>query len=208
MGFRVYGTEEEGIIPSEYDAQKKEGGVLSPLQFSFRIPSGHGNCIIAVDGKRVDPVELDKKTLIYPSFKLRFDGVWMGSEADPQPKFSAYRFFSTHAYFDGPLDKAHGGTMPVIEVSLEPFEIVKGKISYRRSAKEHFDEATEQSLLDSGYMFRVDANYVYYTNSVACYYGLPPVAAALGWPKFSLRPLFCGWQDKVAKAGVMEAVRR
>jgi hypothetical protein len=118
--------------------------------------------------------------------------------------YSPYKFFATHAYFDSPI-KGFVDKMPLLDFPPVPFEVARGRIVYRRSPLEDVDEGYEQALFSSGYMFRVDEeeNFIYYTNSVACFYGLPPVAEALGWSKLQLDPLPSDWLTRAADSGIM-----
>jgi hypothetical protein len=207
----VFEPELDKAIPPAY---KKVGGkknfrpsVLRP-QLTFAIiayvgyprRSNHtsGGVAIGVDGVSVRPMDMDSESIV----KLPLGSDWY-SAISMRRMEAQYRFFSTHAYFDGYLPGT-SGSMPLLPIAPVPFEIVRGRIVYRVS--EIGDaRVPEQELSENGYLFRVDEvkNLVYYTNSLACYYGLPPVAEALDWPKLALVPIPGDWMDKGVKAGVM-----
>jgi hypothetical protein len=179
--FRSYPAHYGKAIPF-YDAKIMSFGRQVPM--TFRHPD---QC--SVDGVERNGSDLDREMLAEPP---GFGGVWADWDFEdpnrhqvPLPKFSAYKFFASHAYFDGPvLLNIWKNRMPLLDIPLEPYEVIRGRVVYRRSVMEK--RFPEQFLRDSGYIFRLVGGILYYTNSVACFHGLPPVAEALGWPKLLL----------------------
>jgi hypothetical protein len=164
---------------------------------------------VALEGEVLQGKSLDRKMLV-PC--ISFGTQWLRSGPlrlrgrHCEMAFSHFKFYSTHAYFEGSIKGlCQEFQMPLVDVPLTPFEIVKGRISYCRSELASEKELPYWDLLNSGYMFRyiVAENTVYYTNSVACYYGLPPVAEALQWPQLKLESLPADWRTEVVGGGVM-----
>jgi hypothetical protein len=145
----------------------------------------------------------------------RYSGVWAGEAGVYGPiknAYSTYKFLSLHAYFVEPVPvvarTVSAVQMPLLNVPIVPFDLPRDRIVYRRSEFEDSDDVPEQDLVGSGYAFWADktSGFVYYTNSVACYHGLPPVAEALDWPKLELRAIPDGWQKELS-GGVMKLRR-
>jgi len=213
-GLRTYAPGLDRTIPDYYSSPAQHAKRVPEYPFSIKVSSRSSGVLpIGLGGLSRDPADLDREMIVDAP---RFGKVWAmfpeGRAYNPDPIkkiTSPYKFFSTHAYFDGALpakvspsgtEKGIGDSMPLVNVPESDLELTRGGVAYRRTLFEDPDDFSEQDFLDSGYMYRFDkaSGLVYYTNSVACYYGLPPVAEALGWPKLQLKPLPEGWDDEVA----------
>jgi hypothetical protein len=210
--FKVFEPLLDKAIPPAYKEMGRKSNISPAMlrpQLTFAVIAylGHrprdnniygGAVPIGLDGVSVQPIDMDRGSIVKPLP----DNDWY-SAIDVRRMEAQYRFFSTHVYFDGYLP-GKSGSMPLLPITPVPFEIVRGKIAYRVS-EIGLARVPEQELSENGYLFRVDEvkNLVYYTNSVACYYGLPPVAEALDWPKLDLAALPSDWIDKEVRGGVM-----
>jgi hypothetical protein len=99
----------------------------------------------------------------------------------------------------------HDAKMILLPVSLSVFELDIGKAVYRKSRLPAESTGYHDALLLAGFFFEIDFSkgWIYYSNSLAVFLGLPPTAEGLGWPKLDLAAFPGGGHESLLVDGCM-----